>query len=228
VILMEAASRRHADAVVALSPFDVELEHWIGATHVGWLPRIITGQALDWRPEEARLGWVGTLDHAPNLEGLVHALDAMARLTSETPRVRVVGSHSRIGAWLKSRYPKVDYMGHLQDSDLAREASGWSGFLHPIFCHPRGCSTKLASGIGWRIPIVTTPQGRRGYEWREGSLLEAADPDAFARLAVTLADPGAARAAREEVARVAASAPTLLEVAERLRAILDAADGPSA
>lgn len=221
VIRAESESRRLVDTVITLSPFDVELERWMGSALVGWLPRTITASALDWRPLANRLGWVGTLDHAPNLEGLVAALDGMARFTVDPPRVRIVGDPPHIGAWLSARYANVDYLGRLEDAILASEAATWSGFLHPIFCFPRGCSTKLATAIGWQIPIVTTPQGRRGYDWREGSLLEAGDPDAFARLALGLADPAFGAAVRAEVARVAETSPTLPEVAGLLRRFLD-------
>ena len=221
ILLAEAALRPDVDVVVALSPFDVDLEHWIGTRRVDWLPRTIAAPTLAWRPDAGRLGWVGTLDHAPNLDGLVAVLDVMPNTRRpDTSRIRVVGESSRIGAWLKSRFANVEYLGRLSDDELRREAATWSGFLHPIFRLPRGCSTKLATAIGWRLPIVTTPQGRRGYIWREGSLLEAHDPETFVRHALALRDQAFAVSVRNEVERVAATSPTLPEVAARLRQIL--------
>jgi hypothetical protein len=225
ILRAEAASRAHVDLVVTLSPFDMEAEHWIGARRVEWLPRTISQTALDWRPSGRRLGFVGTLDHAPNLEGLVMVLDEIARRVTQPPEVRAVSGSAAIGAWLARRYPFVHYLGGMDDETLRAEASTWSGFLNPIFCYPRGCSTKLAAAIGWRLPIVTTPQGRRGYLWREGSLLEAQSVETFVHHAMAVLDPGFAATARAEVARVGATSPTLPEVAARLRRFLDHVPG---
>ena len=98
VIAAESATRRCVDAVVALSAFDVEIERWIGARRVGWLPRLIEPDPLDWRPHGARLGYVGTLDHGPNLEGLVLALDAMDAQLGPAARVRTWSADPRISA----------------------------------------------------------------------------------------------------------------------------------
>ncbi len=220
-IRVEAASRAHVDAVFALSPNDADLERNIGSPRVEWLPRTISSTALDWRPAGRRLGYVGTIDHAPNLEGLVSILRAMEALSADAPRIRVVGGPARIGAWLADRYRSVDYLGPLDNADLVREAATWTGFIHPIFCESRGCSTKLATAIGWLLPVVTTSHGRRGYEWREGSLLECDDPETFARQALALFDPGAAAEARAEVARAAASSPSMSDVAAKVRRVLD-------
>lgn len=227
VIRAEAASRANLDAVFALCPFDVELERWMGAKNVDWLPRIVTPAPLAWRPSGRRLGFAGTLDHAPNLEGLVATLDALQAQTVNVPRVRVVGGPANIGLWLAKRYPQTDFLGRLSDEDLAKEASSWSGFLHPIFCTPRGCSTKLAGAIAWQIPIVTTEQGRRGYVWREGKLLEAETPQSFARLATALLDQDFADKAQADVAKVAATSPTLADVSTKAQRLLDALGEPA-
>jgi hypothetical protein len=217
VLRTEATSRENVDAVVALSPFDVEAEHWIGARRVEWLPRTISQSPLNWRPTGRRLGFVGTLDHAPNLEGLVMVLDEIVRRSSAPPIVRIVSGSHDICAWLVGRYPFVQSLGGLDDEKLRDEAATWSGFLNPIFCYSRGCTTKLAAAIGWQIPIVTTPQGRRGYLWREGSLLEAEGVETFVDHAMAVLEPGFAAVARAEVARVGATSPTVAEVAARLR-----------
>jgi hypothetical protein len=87
--------------------------------------------------------------------------------------VRVVGGPQELGRWLADKYGTVDYLGTLDDAALAVEAATWNVFIHPIFCLPRGCSTKLAIGIAWQIPIVTTAEGRRGYLWDHGTMPEA-------------------------------------------------------
>ena len=115
-LLAEAAFRPDVDIVCALSPFDVALEHWIGATRVGWLPRVIIAKPFDWHPSGERLGFIGTLDHAPNLEGLVTVLDRLTALKTGPLRIRVVGGPAKTGQWLAQNYSIVDYLGPLSDA----------------------------------------------------------------------------------------------------------------
>ena len=222
-IAVEQGFHAHLDLVCALSPSDVVLHQWLGAARVDWLPRVIRRAPLAWAPAGARFGYYGTLNHAPNLEGLTQVLDALAPRAAPSLRVRVVGAPSRLGAWLVGRYPCVDYLGPLDDAALTAEAASWNAALHPIFCHPRGCSTKLASAIGWEIPIVTTEPGRRGYEWADGALIVATSAQDFADECLRLLDPAAAEAARRDVRRLAAASPTVDAVAGRMRRLLEAA-----
>ena len=220
-ILCENTSRAHIDLVCTLSPFDAHLEQWVGAARVGWLPRVVEPAPLEWRPVGARLGFVGTLDHAPNIEGLVEVLEKLSlRDDGSGLRIRVIGGPTVTGRWLVRKYPLVDYLGPLDDFELHEEARTWNGFLHPIFCHPRGCSTKLATAIAWEIPIVTTPAGHRGYTWKTGSLLLAETPDDFASVCIELLDRRRAETARHEVAQIAASSPHTDDVAAKLRVML--------
>jgi hypothetical protein len=220
-ILCEQTSRGHIDLVCALSPFDAHLEQWVGAARVGWLPRVVKPAPLDWLPLGTRLGFVGTLDHAPNIEGLVEVLDRLSlRNDAGGLRVRVIGGPRVTGRWLVRKYPLVDYLGPLGDPELREEARTWNGFLHPIFCHPRGCSTKLGTAIAWGIPIVTTLPGHRGYTWKTGSLLLAATPDEFASLCIKLLDRTRAEEARQGVVVLAASSPRIDDVAVKLRGML--------
>ncbi len=225
-LLAEHRLRADIDMVCALSPLDVVLEVWVGAKAVEWLPRIITPSPLPWRPTGDRLGFFGTLDHAPNLEGLVRAIEALQPHLPRGGRVRVVGGPERTGRWLAARHGFVDYLGPLDDAGLAAEACSWSAVMHPIFCLPRGCSTKLATAIGWQVPIVTTETGRRGYEWREGDLVIAGRPVDFADACLKLMDPVAAERARDGVAAVARSSPSLADVAARMRRLLEIASSP--
>lgn len=218
----ESGARTHVDLVFALSPFDADLERWIGARRVTFLPRIVTPAPLAWRPTGQRVGFLGTLDHAPNLEGLVRVLEALDAIDAGGCKVRVIGGSPSIGRWLAARFPRVDYLGPLADDEVCAEAATWNAFLHPIFCQARGCSTKLATAIAWEIPIVTTTQGYRGYEWRSGELTVADEPRLFAEQVVRLLDPEAARAARSGVSSVARTSPVLAEIASRIAASLEA------
>jgi hypothetical protein len=220
-LLEESGARGDVDIVCALSPFDVHLEHWIGMKHVGWLPRVVRSSPLDWRPFGNRIGYIGTLDHAPNLEGLVTILSQILAQPTENVRIRVVGGPPEIGRWLAQSYPIIDYLGSTDDSTLAREAATWSAVANPIFCYPRGCSTKLATAVGWHIPVVTTTMGHRGYEWRQGGPVIADDPKEFAEECLRLLNFDAASEARRRVAEMARSSPTIDENASRLRALIN-------
>ena len=222
-LLAEHRLRADIDLVCALSPQDVALEQWVGAAAVDWLPRVIVQAPLPWRPAGGRLGYFGTLDHAPNLEGLVRTLEALHPRLPSAGRVRVVGGPERIGRWLVGRHGFVDFLGPLDDAELRAEASTWSAVMHPIFCHPRGCSTKLATAMGWQVPIVTTGPGRRGYEWGEGDLVIAEQPADFAAACLRLLEPAAAQRARDGVVAVTRSSPRLQDVAARMRTLLERA-----
>ena len=219
-LLSESSFRGDVDLVLVLSPSDVVLEQWLGAQRIEWIPRIVTSNPLDWRPTGDRIGYLGTLDHAPNLEGLVKVLTELERRDSRSMRVRVVGRPPATGRWLAHRFRSVDYLGSLDDSELAEEVSSWNAMIHPQFCCARGCSTKLATGIGWHIPIVTTELGHRGYQWTKGGFVVATNAGDFAEKSIRLLDFGVASAAREGMIEVALSSPTLDKVAMRLRRAL--------
>jgi glycosyltransferase involved in cell wall biosynthesis len=216
--------RRHlavVDHVFCLSPFETEVERWLGAPSVTALPRTIPARPpLEWSPAGDRLGFVGTLDHPPTRAGLTEFLQAFARIAPAHVRVRLVGRPERVGRQFASAFTHVRYLGPLEDAELEREAATWSAFLHPLFCYARGCSTKLATAISWGLPIVTTAPGARGYTWRAGKLSMAPTPGAFAALAMRMTDPAVAQATRREVAAVARSSPTLSDVAALIRKAL--------
>lgn len=213
-LLREASYRSSLDLVLCLSPFDVELEHWLGARRVEWLPRTIECDPLMWNPSGNRIGFLGTLDHTPNIEGLLLLL---RNLSGQAIRMRVVGAPDRVGRQLKERFPFVDYLGALANDELRQEAATWNCFVNPIFfCYPRGCSTKLATAIGWQIPVVTTTPGRRGYEWSRGSLAIADSPNEFSNLCLKMMDRQIAHEARAKVVEVAQSSPTVAGVGRKL------------
>lgn len=216
----EMAARRMLAGVIGISPFDADCERWLGTGKVSWIPRTIVAAPIDRNPVPGRFGYIGTLDHSPNLEGLVSILAEMDRVGSKALRIRVIGGPERLGRWLTSNYESVDYLGPLDDDAARHEAASWNGFVHPIFCLPRGCSTKLAGALSWGLPIVTTPEGRRGYEWHDGALIEVDSPASFVTQMIALTDPAADRDAADKVARVVRSSPTLAEVATRVSVFL--------
>jgi glycosyltransferase involved in cell wall biosynthesis len=211
MLLKELEFRSSIDAVCTLSPFDADLERWLGAKSVFWIPRTIKPDPLDWKPHGRYFGFVGTLDHAPNLEGLVAILDALRLSKPVGIRIRVVGGPPRLGVWLAEKYQIVDYLGLLGDAELRDEAASWSAFVHPIFCLPRGCSTKLATALSWQIPIVTSEAGHRGYLWRRGRLNIANNSADFVQECIRLLDAGYRAQSRQGAVEVSCSSPSIEE-----------------
>jgi len=224
-LAVESIQRQFIDHVFCLSEFEVGLERWIGSRSVSWLPRIVEIKPLAWQPNVGRFGFVGTLNHPPNAEGLNLFLKALV-LHDVSARVRVVGGPIEAAQELSIKYPVVDYLGQLDDQQLAREAATWTCAVHPLFCYARGCSTKLATYLAWQIPVVTTPQGSRGYSWKEGNIPQANDPNGLVKLALSMNKPEVVAAARMDLAKVAATSPTLHDVAQMVAlSLADIIDG---
>jgi len=177
----EAGYLPYCDHVVSLAPFEVEICRWLGARANSWLPRAVPGAALRRTPIRGRVGTVGTLDHPPTLEAIWLALSEIERQGPGETRVRVASSSKRQGEFFAERFPFVDFVGRLDDSSLEAEAATWSAFLHPMFCFARGASTKLATGLSWGLPCITTSSGMRGYQLPEGSVVLADSVSDFAR-----------------------------------------------
>jgi hypothetical protein len=136
--------------------------------------------------------------------------------------VRIVGGPEGAGAAIARQFGElIKYLGPLPNESMAEEASTWSCFVHPIFCWPRGCSTKLAVALGWEIPVITTVPGMRGYQWREGTLPVAETPRSLTDLAIQLQDPKTAQSARAAVQRIGRSAPSKEEIAFQVKAALE-------
>ena len=151
-LLAECEQRHFFDHVFCLAPFEAEIERWLGARRVGWIPRTIpAGQTLDWQPDPTRVGCVSTVDHPPNREGLRLFLAEFDRIAPAGTRFRLVGGPLESGRELTRPFKSVDFLGPLDDAALRAEASTWSCFVHPIFCYAMGCSTKLAVALGWRL-----------------------------------------------------------------------------
>jgi glycosyltransferase involved in cell wall biosynthesis len=230
LLFLEREQRRYINRVVCVNPFEVEIERWLGAQHVDWVPRTIAArEPLAWTPQRDRLGFVGTVDHPPNRDSLCMFLDALSTESQGAAvRVRVVGGPENSGRALAAAYDRVDYLGPLDDAALDSEASSWSAAVHPLFCWARGVSTKLATALAWRIPVVTTPAGARGYIWREGGPTIEPSAIACARAALALLDPSAGLAARQAVAAAVETSPTVLDVSAQLRAFLRPEGGGAA
>ena len=213
----ESSQRQYIDHVFCLSPSEAEIERWLGAKAVTWLPRTISGRRLSWRPQGNRIGFVGCLDHPPNADGLMQFAGALDTLAQPEVSLRVAGAPAAVGRRLAERFRSIEYLGPLTDDQLEAEAECWNCFVNPLFCYARGCSTKLAVALGWGIPVLTTPAGSRGYVWSNGNLPMADTPEGLARLAISMMNAETAATARREVQLVVESSPSLDQVAGKVR-----------
>jgi hypothetical protein len=217
----EMRQREYIDQVICLAPFEAEIERWLGARKVGWVPRsVLPDSPLTWRPVSKRFGYVGTLDHPPNYDAVRGVFEELASRRVDGLEIRLIGGPKRFGQALSTRYPFVNYLGSLSDHDLETEASTWTAFLHPLFCFARGCSTKLAVALKWQIPIITTPEGCRGYVWESGELPMARSPSEFADWVSRLIDFTTAAKIREQVVQVARSSPHIEKIGAAIRQML--------
>ncbi|BAZ01857.1 hypothetical protein NIES37_58640 [Tolypothrix tenuis PCC 7101] len=219
-LVAECIHRQYIDYVFCLSSFEAEIEHWLGAKNVTWLPRTIPINPLTWSPHSSRLGFVGTIDHSPNREGLILFLEALEKIVPTNVRLRLVGGPENASKFISQRFSFVEYLGQLSNEELEAEASTWSCFVHPLFCYSRGCSTKLAIALGWQIPVITTQPGCRGYSWNQGILPLAKTPDILAQLAINMLDSETANATRQEIFNIVKSCPTLKNIAEQVNSCL--------
>ena len=216
-LLAQIAQRQAIDASICISAEDMQFERWLGSSNVHFLPRQVKPMLLEWRPQHKVIGTVATLDHAPNLHGIQ---SFAAYLRDSDIQLRLVGGPERIGLSLQDSYPCIHYCGRLSDQDLAKEVASWMAFINPVFCHARGASTKVATALGWGLPVLSTPQGVRGYVWDEGLLPLSRTPRDLVGLVMRLSIEENLDNWRERALLVASLAPSLGQTAEHLNAFL--------
>lgn len=201
----EISVRKAIDGTLCISKEDLLFEAWLGAPASCFIPRTIPDDRLDRHPVRGRIGTVSTLNHIPNLDGISQLATV---LESARVRLRVVGGPESVGRQLESRYAAIEYAGRLDDTALREEAATWSAFVNPVFCQARGASTKVATALGWGLPVLTTHQGARGYCWDEEVLPLANCASALAEMARKFADEPESERGTSAAASIACLAPT--------------------
>lgn len=217
VLLSEVAQRQAIDAVLCISDEDVLFERWLGSSHILFLPRQITPMPVPHRPIRGRVGTVSTLNHTPNR----HGIELLARhLKGSEVELRIVGTPELIGKSLQASFPCIHYCGSLSGKDLEDEVSTWNAFVNPVFCQARGASTKVATALAWGLPVLSTPQGIRGYIWDRDLLPVAESPQQMATLLQRLINHDDPTKGFEAAQRLRSLAPSSSEVVARLQAFL--------
>ena len=182
LISTEALYRvKYLDGVITISETEKHIEKWFGAKRVSFMPRRLYADFVNYHPDLNRVGFVGRLDHPPNIQGIAILLDEMIRYPLQNLKLRLVGAPTEQGIKIAEKYNCVEYLGELSDTELETEIASWSFFINPVWWYSTGASTKLAKGISWGIPIVTTTAGKRGYYWKDGDLLVTDTPKGMAK-----------------------------------------------
>ena len=219
LIATESEFRVHyLDGVVALSETEKQLENWFGAKRVVFLPRRLYQDFLKHEPVSGRVGFVGRLDHPPNVQGMSILLKALKKMDHSKIQIRLVGAPESYGRKLKQQFPFIEYLGELSDADLEKEVAGWSLLLNPVWWYSTGASTKLARAISWGLPIISTTAGMRGYEWKEGSMLVTDSPETMAQSMIQVAtDPQQVQYWSTQTRTIAGNGVSVQELAAKIK-----------
>jgi hypothetical protein len=188
MIKIESLNRiLYVDMVLSISEIENAIEKWIGAPKSIFLPRILNNEFLEWSPVLGRIGFLGDLSHPPNFYGIEAFCLELSKLSNTNITLRIIGGPSEIGLKLKEKYPFIFYCGYLTNDEMQFEVSSWAIFLNPVFYYSRGASTKLAKGLNWGLPVISTEQGNRGYSLQSNSLLNAFSPSHMVELCLKTA-----------------------------------------
>ena len=158
------------NGVIVLSENEEAIDQWIGAKKVLYLPRLLKTKFLNWEPRPFVAGFVGTLDHLPNLLGIQYLAEELSRIDFKG-QIELIGGPEATGRALAQKFKFIKYAGAVSDHMLPDYVRRWSVFLNPVFWYSRGASTKLAQAISWGVPCLTTPAGRRGYDLKDTGIV---------------------------------------------------------
>ena len=212
---------KYVDAVVALSETEAQIENWFGAKQTLFLPRKLHSDFLKYNPIIGRVGFVGRLDHPPNLQGMEILLNEFNINQEKSVEIRLVGAPEKIGKKLAKKYSQINYLGELTNDNLEIEVATWAILLNPVWWYSTGASTKLAKAISWGVPIATTTAGMRGYEWQKGNLLVANTPEEMLYIINNNAfDIQIINANAKQTQQVAKNGYQIFELAEMLKKII--------
>lgn len=159
------------DLVLTVSDIELAIEQWLGAKKVYFVPRVFEPSFIDWQPVMGRIGFIGDLNHYPNYHGLLLLCEEIQRKQIDKIEVRVAGKNCSNLDLLCSRFPFIIPLGYLPNEELIQETSTWMYYLNLVFSYSKGVSTKLAKGMNWGLPILSTKEGNRGYVFKKGGVV---------------------------------------------------------
>lgn len=134
-----------------------------------------------------RIGFIGTLRYAPNVEGLrwfIHKVWPRIKSVRSDARLRLVGLDTDTGIAVEGR--DIDGLGFVDD--VTTEISGWAMSIVPINVGG-GTRIKIAEAFGRKCPVVSTSLGAYGYRVESGrECLLADSPEDMADACLRLLD----------------------------------------
>ncbi len=132
-----------------------------------------------------RVGFIGTLRYAPNLDGMRWFIQQVWPNVLEAQpdaRLRLIGSGT--GDGIAAEGGNIDGLGFVEDSES--EIASWSLTIVPILVGG-GTRIKIAEAFGRKCPVVSTTQGAYGYTVTDGDECFLKDnPAAFAQACLIL------------------------------------------
>ncbi len=171
------------DLVLTVSDIEVAIEKWLGAKQVFFVPRVLQNAFIPWAPIMGRLGFVGDVSHYPNYYGLQQLCKSIEKSNIRNAiSIRVVGKPCRNLTLIATEFPFISCMGYMDNEQLIDEAKSWMYYLNLVFYYSKGVSTKLAKGMNWGLPVISTPAGNRGYGFENGSVNTVANADEMVAL----------------------------------------------
>lgn len=120
-----------------------------------------------------RIGFIGTLDYAPNRDGLEWLIrEVWPTIRGERPdaRLRIVGKGEPVAGM--HGHEGIDHLGWVEDP--ADEIATWTSMAVPIHIGG-GTRIKIAEAFARRCPVVSTTAGAYGYPIRHGEEILLAD-----------------------------------------------------
>lgn len=184
MLKLESSHRQqYIDLVLTVSEVEEQIEKWLGAKHVFMVPRVFKAKFIDWKPVQGRIGFVGDISHPPNFYGVWKLCEAIQK--KGVPAhfdFRIIGVEDDHSRKLKQQFPFVSIMGYMDNAVFEKEAASWNYYMNLAFYYSKGVSTKLAKGIDWGIPIISTTAGNRGYIFKGGTVLTGDAPEDIAEI----------------------------------------------
>lgn len=192
---------RYVDLILSVSDVENNIEKWLGAKQTFMVPRVFSPDFILWNPKEGRIGFLSDLSHFPNYYGLLNLCNELKTLNFEKKiEIRVVGKPSKNLDLLVKNFSFISPTGYLNEKELKQEAGTWMYYLNLVFYYSKGVSTKLAKGINWGLPVLSTEAGNRGYVFKNGGVVTCKGAKEMAsKIIATAFDKPAVSKEREEV-----------------------------
>ena len=110
----------------------------------------------------------------------------------------------------------------MDNAVFEKEAASWNYYMNLAFYYSKGVSTKLAKGIDWGLPVISTTAGNRGYVFRGGNVLTADAPEDIATiLEQRLSDPALVQHDRQEIINIVKNTITYQHIMKTLLPIIE-------